>query len=139
MTNLAIWQQHSNASSDSYTLHYFDSVRQKLELIEGESPIHVFFRGSLTFTRSASGMRTTCFLKVFGHRVVKAYVDGGGYDTRTHALIKAINQLAEETKDEYGYNNSLAFIKLMQSVVNQGEDFKDSLRNAGILAAHIGG
>ena len=77
-----LYQKRDKIASNSYTLH---SLNPAIDIVAyGDiDAMRRMFKGNVTFIRSASGMRTTCYLHFFGDAIVKAAANGCGYDSNT--------------------------------------------------------
>ncbi len=83
---------------------------------------------SVAFKRSASNLRTTCFLHVFGSRMVKGSANGGGYDKASAAFHAAAERLDLK---EGGDSTLLHAFKVAGHKGNGGLSWDSALRDAG--------
>lgn len=155
---MQIYQERDKAASNSYTLHKFCGVTNALRSgnllvddgantagtigVTHESYAQLtrdilggMFKGNVTFKRSASGMRTTCYLHFFGDTIVKAVASGCGYDVQSESIRLALVKLAKVAENEQ--NKKL--VSALLAGFNDGLEWKRHFETQGIFAAHIGG
>ena len=154
---MQVYQERDRAASNSYTLHKFCGVNDKLRMgnlltKDGANTAGAIitqaeyaqltrdilggmFKGNVTFKRSASGMRTTCYLHFFGDTLIKAIASGCGYDVQSESMRLALVKLAKVA--ENAQNKELAS-ELLQGF-DDGKEWKRHFEAKGVFAAHIGG
>lgn len=87
--------------------------------------------GRVIFKRAKSGMRTTCFLQVWGAPMVKAFAPGCGYDKDSCSFEKAARLLQDQALN--GSAHAVSF----KTVKDEGERWSDQLRAMGYTVQHI--
>lgn len=87
--------------------------------------------GRVVFKRAKSGMRTTCFLQVWGAPMVKAFAPGCGYDKDSCSFEKAARLL----KGDFPDNG--AHVAALMAVKDEGERWSDQLRALGYTVQHV--
>lgn len=88
--------------------------------------------GRVVFKRAKSGMRTTCFLQVWGSPMAKAFAPGCGYDKDSCSFEKAARLLQEPSPD--GDAGHLAAFK---AVKDEGKRWATQLRAMGYTVQRI--
>lgn len=154
---MKLYQERDRATSNSYTLHKFCGINDTLKhgnllvdkgqetegaiLSAGQYAqitrdiLGGMFKGNVTFKRSASGMRTTCYLHLFGDTLIKAIASGCGYDVQSESMRLALVKLAKVAENEQ--NKALA-MDLLRGF-DDGKEWKRHFEDKGVFAAHIGG
>jgi hypothetical protein len=106
------------------------------------------FIGNVTFKRSKSGCRHTCYLHIFGFPIVRGIENGCGYDTASAAFIKAwekflalpeINNLGSLQFLENKHAGITGNITKAVHAMESGGWQRELETVAGVFAAHIGG
>lgn len=129
-----IYEERDRAASNSYTLHY---VNLKSDIIAyGDiDALRTMFKGNITFKRSASGMKTTCYFHLFRDQIVKGVASGCGYDTQSAAIYDALVALSKNAENQ---QNKELVLSLLDGF-NDGTSWKDHFNSKGVFSAHIGG
>jgi hypothetical protein len=147
MNTEELYEQRDRAASNSYTLHHVAVDRKWQTEV---SSLRNDFVGNLTFKRSKSGMRTTCYLHLYGFAIVKGIANGCNYDTQTAAFQDAWSHwlaqysTADSSDKEFLAQTHPTLVPDISTAVGAftsgGARWKDALEvYAHVLAAHIGG
>ena len=131
-----IYDEKDKATSYSFTLHFATNAAREYFDIVMLQKCNV---GNVTFKRSASGMRTTCFLHFYNHACVKGIANGCGYDTYSEAFSTALqNVITGDSFSILGEELRECLQKAQATFdANSHQDWNKVLKNCDILVAHI--
>lgn len=90
--------------------------------------------GRVVFTYARSGMRTTCWLQIWGAPMVKAFANGCGYDKGTASFV---NAAARINADELSREDRARVAEIVKGVTDNGRRWTDRLREAGLTVQHV--
>lgn len=113
----------------------FDAATRELSayaVFKGSDPV-----GRVVFKRTASGMRTTCFLQIWGSPMVKGVANGCGYDKDSASFTNAASQYGpnEPGRDVLGDEQSRRAD--FHAVKDNGYRWSDQLRELGYTVQHV--
>jgi len=112
------------------------SIYDKFDVATANLSAYAIFRGAesvgrVVFKRAKSGMRTTCFLQVWGSPMVSAFAPGYGYDKDSCAFQKAARLLKGDFPDNGAY------VGAFKAVKDEGVRWSDQLRSMGYIVQHV--